>query len=529
MRDGRRPVSLPMSDSPPRAPEILFVEKSRHRWIGFTCSAGFITNMKKILILIGVVASLALGGESVAVRPVVSLDRITPGSTPFISFVNLRVNDPANLSTISFSIRPKAGSTTRPISATYSKTYLQKAGYFKNNTSKLTLPVFGLYQGRQNTVIVISTFTGGARQKTRVNITTPAYDGGTFTSPTIVQPLSSMSTLSFDFALLKASTVDDTPVIIDSDAEVRWVGSAGRGGQQSLLYGNSIYVSDVASLVRLEFDGRKTTLADYSSLGVKQLHHNFDPGRDGILVEADTTDQIESVVMEVSPMDGSVLHTWHMADIVSAAMIAGGDDPSLFVSPAPVDWFHNNSATYRPSDDSIIISSRENFVIALDYDTQQIKWILGDSAKHWFQFPSLRAFALSLGPDTLAPIGEHALSVKNDQLLMFDNGTASLTQVPSGMGREYSAPRKYSIVGNTATEVYHYLIEPPIKSAFCSSVFEDAPGNYLIDYVLAGPTDTDIVALDDSDNIAFYFRYVQDGCGVAFYANPIHLENLNFN
>ena len=78
-------------------------------------------------------------------------------------------------------------------------------------------------------------------------------------------------------------------------------------------------------------------------------------------------------------------------------MIAGGDDPSLFVYPAPTDWFHNNATAYRSSDDSLIVSSRENFVIALDYDSGNIKWILGDPTKRWYVFfPSLRAFALTL-------------------------------------------------------------------------------------------------------------------------------------
>ena len=63
---------------------------------------------------------------------------------------------------------------------------------------------------------------------------------------------------------------------------------------------------------------------------------------------------------------------------------------------ADQDWFHNNSVTYRASDDSLIVSSRENFVIALDYASGAIKWILGDKTKAWFQYPSLSQFALTV-------------------------------------------------------------------------------------------------------------------------------------
>jgi arylsulfate sulfotransferase len=275
------------------------------------------------------------------------IDKIVPGPTPFISFVSLKINDPTNLSTISFTIRPKQGSRTRPVSATYTSAYLQAAGYFQPGLgSKLTLPVFGLYQNRQNTVTVLSNFTTGATQLNKVKITTAAYDGGTYTSPTIIQARSQSTTLSYDFALLKGSFTNDTPVIIDSDSEVRWVGSASRGGQQSVLFDNGIYCGTVTGLLRLEFDGRSQILADYAGLGVTNIHHNFDYGRDGIVMEVDTAAWAESVDMEVDAA-GNVLRSWNLADIVSAAMIAGGMIPlcssfrgrstGFTTTPRPID------------------------------------------------------------------------------------------------------------------------------------------------------------------------------------------------
>src|SRR5207302_7121096 len=107
---------------------------------------------------------------------------------------------------------------------------------------------------------------------------------------------------------------------------------------------------------------------------------------------------------------------------ISAVMIAGGDDPSQFVYPTPTDWFHNNAVTYNRADDSLIISGREDFVIAIDYETATIKWILGDETKKWFTFPSLAQYSLALAPGTLPPIGQHALSITYDQgLLLYDD------------------------------------------------------------------------------------------------------------
>ena len=71
----------------------------------------------------------------------------------------------------------------------------------------------------------------------------------------------------------------------------------------------------------------------------------------------------------------------------------------------------------------MIISSRENFLICLDYETSAIKWILGDPTKKWHQFPSLRRFALTLTPGSRPPIGQHAISITFDQnILLLDNG-----------------------------------------------------------------------------------------------------------
>ena len=218
-------------------------------------------------------------------------------------------------------------------------------------------------------------------------------------------------------------------------------------------------------------------------------------------------------------------------------MIAGGDDPNQFVSQRPTDWFHNNGATYNRADDSVIISSRENFLICLDYNTTAIKWILGDPAKKWHQFPSLRQFALSVAPGSLAPIGQHAPSITFDQnLMVFDNGRASLVQNPPGNERNYASPRKYSLdlVGKVATEVWNFPMNQNVVCPFCSSIYEDAPYNYLIDYAIVNggipgaPTFGRFLGLDDGGENIFYYQYPTMGCNTAYNSIPIHLENTKF-
>jgi arylsulfate sulfotransferase len=459
--------------------------------------------------------------------------KVFDGPTPFIRFVQTHVSNVPGFTFAQFLIWPKTGSDTRPVKARYSRSYLEARGYFDPQTGNLTVPVFGLYAGRPNRVMITLGFDDRARRIKRfaVTITTPAYNGGTYSNPTVVQPRSPGTILSYDFIMLKNYADPITPIVIDTDAEIRWIGTAGVGAQNSMLFDNAFYVTSGTSLLRTEFDGVTTPVADYSGIGVTGFHHNIDPGREGMILDVDTVSQIESVNIEVDAA-GNVLRTWNFADIISAAMIAGGNDPSEFVYPAPTDWFHNNACAYRSSDNSLINSSRENFVIAVDYDSGAIKWILGDPTKHWYEFSSLRAFALTLAPGTLPPIGEHAVSItSDDQLLLFDNGTGSNFQQPPGETRDYSAPRKYQIDLDAfvATETWHYYPDPSVYSPFCSSVYEDAPNNYLIDYTLGGPfVYTGIVGLDASGNVAFNYQYEELAfCGTAWNAIQIHWENLN--
>ena len=454
------------------------------------------------------------------------------GPTPFIRFVHTDINDIAGFDFAQFVIFPKTGSATRPIRVQYARSYLEARGYFDSRSGKLIVPIFGLYAGRANRVTINLGFSSRFHpvKTLRMLIRTPRYDGGTYSHPTVVQSRLPGTILSYDFILLKNLADPTTPIIIDTDAEVRWVGTAGVGTTDCMMFDNAFYLGSGTELLRTEFDGRTYVVRDYGDTGVVRFHHNMDPGRDGMILDMDTVEQSESVDMEVDA-EGTVLRTWKLAEIISAAMIAGGDDPHRFVYPAPNDWFHNNACAYRSSDNSLIVSSRENFVIALDYDSGSIKWILGDPTKHWYQFPSLRQFSLTMTPGTLPPIGQHAVSTPGDDLLLFDDGTGSELQQPPGETRNYSAPRRYQLDlrAHKATEIWHYYPDPSVYSPFCSSVYEDAANNYLIDYSEGGPNlYTAVVGLDPLGNVAFNYQYqIREFCNTAWNAIQIHWDNLN--
>jgi arylsulfate sulfotransferase len=460
----------------------------------------------------------------------------TAGPTAFIRQAQLTANPPASIKSIKFEVTPKAGSVTRPVSATYSSEYLQKRGYYNSLTGAILLPVFGLYDNFANTVTLTYSFTDNSSQQASVVMTTPAFiDTCGYSTPTLIQARTNGTALSYDYVLLKNTCGLFSPVILDTDGRIRWVGATGFSSFVSTLFQNSIYIANGSRLFRVELDGTFALVRDYSSTGVTAFHHNIDFGKRGLILEEDTPTQIESVIIEVDTL-GNILKTWQLADIITAAMTAGGDDASQFVKPAPTDWFHSNAVTYKKSDDSLLVSSRENFVIALNYADGAIKWILGETTKLWYQFQSLRNFALALNANTLPPIGEHALSItKDDNLLLFDNGQNSLNQTPPGLSRTYSAPRKYqiNIQSKVATELWNYPNNQALFSPFCSSVYEDSALNYLVTYSFINNVApplllAEILGLDAAGNKVFDYRYPTTNCNTAWNATPVHLEEMSF-
>ena len=456
----------------------------------------------------------------------------TPGPTPFISFLQLSSPSLASLAAVSWSIQPKPGSASRPVSVRYSTAALERRGWVSENM--LTVPVFGLYAGVANQVLVHLEGSDGSRQDLMVRISTDPYEDpqGIFDHPTILQARPAGSALGFDYFALKPAM--ESVVVVDTDGEVRWVGTS-TPSAASIFTANGFVVGNPAStqMARLELDG-EVMGAQLDDPGVIEFTHNVDPGKTGLLAELDVEGDVDATVAEISPT-GTLLAGWKMGDLLSAYMWAEGDDPTRFVRPG-VDWFHVNAATYDPRDDSVIVSSRENFVIKLDYATGTPIWILGDPTKYWAQFPSLRAKALTLVGGGFAPIGQHATSITSDGLLMvFNDGTPSLNQppgAPAGQALSASVVSAYEIdpVAMTAREVWRFAHQPDLSSQFCSSAYQ-AGDSILVNYAQADSGSTvRVLGLDASRKVVFELAYANNGaCNTSWNAVPVPFQQLSFD
>lgn len=463
--------------------------------------------------------------------------RHVQGSTVFIANLGFSLRNYDDLAGIAYSIAPRPGTHSRPLAVSIDKSWLERRGAYRAAEGRLELPVFGLYAAHANTVSLTARFRDGSQHAFRASVQTGLHTGPSaiYATPDILVARSPDRVPGFDFVMIKNGL--SAPVVIDTDGHMRWTGS-GLDNSFSSLFGadGNFYVGSQASPVLYRMDpGGLLGSVNMKSPTYANFHHELAPGKTGMLAQFDATVGgvriIESVLAEIDA-EGNVLKEWDMGRIFADYMRSKGDNPAGFVRDG-IDWFHMNSAIYNRADNSLLVSSRENFVVKLDYDTGAIRWLFGDTGKHWYvNYPSLRDLALRLVAGK-APIGQHSLSVRPDgQLLLFNNGLGSLNQpasAPRGATRTFSTPSRYAIdeQAGTARETWTYERNRELYSDICSSVVEGAPGSHLVTYsVVNQRTGARLLGVDEQGKVTFDFAYPTYVCDTAFMAEPLAWNDL---
>ena len=469
----------------------------------------------------------------------VSAGSVSPGPSPFISFVDLQGQDLGRIASVRFSVDPKVGSASRPVKVTYSTLHLTRSNHVSIPAGLFRIPVFGLYAGYGNNVGLEIGFDDGSVKPLSVFISTASYadPSGTYDRPNIRQKRAQGMALGFDFFYIKSAL--GWPIVLDTDGEIRWSMAGGPNSGSSAFDNNGFVIGDQNSLhfKRIELDG---SISDSVVLApLENFHHNIDPGKTGLLAEFDEvvngTRNWENILVEFD-VSGEVIKQWNLGTLLAAYMIANGDDPASFVRLG-ADWFHMNAATYDARDDSLIVSSRENFVIKIDYQTGNPIWILGDPSKYWYTFPSLRSKSLVLQDGGLYPIGQHAVSITADGLLLlFNNGLGSVNQptgAPPGESRTYSAVSAYEIdqANRTARESFRFDLGQTIFSPICSSAYEGGTNSLLVSYAVADSfTHARLVGVANRTDVVFDFEFENlAGCNTSWNAEPVQFDNLVFD
>jgi arylsulfate sulfotransferase len=455
----------------------------------------------------------------------------------FISSLDVDI-DRTLLSRISFLIEPKYESIAEPFKVTYAIDKLTQT----NNG--INLPVYGLYSNYQNSLELTFLFTDNSSQDLSIEITTNTYEDArdVYDNVQIIKEPDTLIKPTYSYFLLKSAA--SGPVIMDIDGNIRWVSSSIYDSSNSTYIGGVVYVTLGNLFIKHDLADTKfqTPIGqppEFSGLTNIATHHNVDKGKFGVLVEIDADKEglrrLESILWETDLL-GNVIKEWDFGEIIENYMIENGDNADNFVRHG-IDWCHMNSAIYDKSDDSIIVSCRENFVIKVDYESSNIKWLLGDETKYWYTFPSLRALSL-FSLDT-KPIGQHALSIVNNELMLFNNGLFSFNSpVDESRGLSLSSSRasRYSIdVENRVAEMT-WDYDPGLYSDVCSSIYKDSEigGDYLINFAAINRTNGQVKkiilqGLNEEKDLLFEYHLLspEPPCITAWNAEPISdLTNL---
>jgi hypothetical protein len=471
-----------------------------------------------------------------------SSDNPTVGNFVFAQKAEITPGNIDQISTIAFIVHTKPGNMSKDINVTYSLDYLKRSGYVHTDTGIIAVPVFGLYPGYLNNVDLIVTRLNNTSVTTSLAMPTADFISDYRMTGIVINKQYVNPAVSY----LLIDSIPASPIILDIDGEIRWQSTV--GGEQVLpayFDGSGFFEGELngSNVFRLNLSGEIVQSNVLSDTRFRNFHHDIEAGKQGLLATvgfldasdpANTINRPESELIEITPQ-GAIINSWDFDEIVGGTITSQGENPSTFVQNG-VDWFHMNSAIYSPQDDSLLVSSRENFVLKVDYSTKKIKWIMGNTGKQWYQnYPlSLRPLALSITGK--APIGQHALSIIGDpyHLLLFNNGDVNITLPSVGDSRTYSAVSFYEINESlmTANEIWTFDDNQALFSPICGSAFKTDSGLYLVDFATTeSQAAARIMIIDDSKNIFFDMRIPKravdtSSCQTVFRARQIKLDSL---
>ena len=328
-----------------------------------------------------------------------------------------------------------------------------------------SIPVLGLYPDTENEVTVTLTDESGNSIEKTVTIKT-----GTLAKSIATIDVKEADTQKMDLGDSELTFVIPSTkraYAFDANGDVRWYSTRYNSHIfKELTNGNLLYLTKESNdadtynvLLETDYLGKIYHRYDFSSSSAANdtgksegemtvIHHDGIelPSGNFLLTVNDGSNYIEDTMIELNRETGEIEKTIDLKDILPEAFYEDYDSTSR--EDGKVDWFHQNSVEYDEADNSIIISGRhQDTIMKIDYDTSEIKWIMGDSSG-WPE--SYQKYFLK--GDVKASGGQHAAIVLPDQddndettdILYYDNNI-SVTRGDEETSEKYSEARQVRI------------------------------------------------------------------------------------
>ena len=328
-----------------------------------------------------------------------------------------------------------------------------------------SIPVLGLYPDTENEVTVTLTDESGNSMEKTVTIKT-----GTLAKSIATIDVKEADTQKMDLGDSELTFVIPSTkraYAFDANGDVRWHSTRYNSHIfKELTNGNLLYLTKESNdadtynvLLETDYLGKIYHRYDFSSSSAANdtgksegemtvIHHDGNelPSGNFLLTVNDGSNYIEDTMIELNRETGEIEKTIDLKDILPEAFYEDYDSTSR--EDGKVDWFHQNSVEYDEADNSIIISGRhQDTIMKIDYDTSEIKWIMGDSSG-WPE--SYQKYFLN--GEVKASGGQHAAIVLPDQddndettdILYYDNNI-SVTRGDEETSEKYSEARQVRI------------------------------------------------------------------------------------
>ncbi|ACZ09257.1 Arylsulfotransferase (ASST) [Sebaldella termitidis] len=305
------------------------------------------------------------------------------------------------------------------------------------------IPVYGLYPDKKNIVFISAYDEHGKKIRKKIKIKTDKVE---IDMPKVKILKKDQEKLKKGFLFISSFS---GMYAIDLNGDVRWYIKDGIGGTSPITqlendrflainnemtrppyYKSGFYELNIMGKVHKEYD-------------VDGVHHDIVelPNKNYIALINNPDGDLEDYMVEINRETGRVVKRWNMKEIfnikekiarpeyINYDLMTNKEKENKvleekIVSKYKEDWFHQNAVWYDKDTNYLIISSRhQNAVIAIDYNSSEVKWIFGGEKYEWNEKRDLTNKILKPNSsDFDYAYGQHGVKLIDGLLYVYDNG-----------------------------------------------------------------------------------------------------------
>lgn len=276
------------------------------------------------------------------------------------------------------------------------------------------IPIYGLYNDYENTIIIKTESGKSNTLKLKTDRIGKTGD---------VEVLSNSISNSNGGFYFGTAAIGTASIAYDNYGEIRWYLLEDYSKGITMLQNGNLLISnngigpDVNSTSgMIEVDMLGFIHREYELDG--GYHHDALEMENGDLVVLTSENEVPTVEDAIVIIDRN---TGKSKRTISMYKIVKDIDSNLF-DDTDIAWGWLNGISYDKTNNELILSMRNrNSIVAIDYDSTNIKWIFGDR-KYWSE--KFSQYLISgIGNNFLYPAGQHSPNIDSEgNLSIFNNG-----------------------------------------------------------------------------------------------------------